>query len=207
MKNITNTSNFSQNVKQIKASYSKESGKPLGQEVSEAAHKKNEIKQTELTAGSIKDQLNSAIVQSNLEVSVNSGNEPLALLYKAAIEGINDVLKADFGDNAIQTSYDSGLDVSPEATADRIVSMSTAFFAQYREQNADMTDEQAATAFAEIISGGIDQGFTEAREILTGLNVLEGDIATNIDSTYDLVQEGLKAFVDSFSPSSEEDDL
>jgi len=207
MKNITNTSNFSQNVKQIKASYSKESGKPLGQEVSEAAHKKNEIKQTELTAGSIKDQLNSAIVQSNLEVSVNSGNEPLALLYKAAIEGINDVLKADFGDNAIQASFDSGLDVSPEATADRIVSMSTAFFAQYREQNADMTEEQAATAFAEIISGGIDQGFTEAREILTGLNVLEGDIATNIDSTYDLVQEGLKAFVDSFSPSSEEDDL
>jgi len=207
MKNITNTSNFSQNVKQIKASYSKDSGIPLGQKVSEAAHKKNEIKKMDSTPESIKDQLNSAIVQANLEYSVSAGNDPLALLYKTAIEGINDVLKADFGDNAIQTSYDSGLDVSPEATADRIVSMSTAFFAQYREQNADMTDEQAATAFAEIISGGIDQGFTEAREILTGLNVLEGDIATNIDSTYDLVQEGLKAFVDSFSPSSEEDDL
>jgi len=204
MKNITNTSNFSQNVKQIKASYSKESGKPLGQEVSEAAHKKNEIKQTELTARSIKDQLNSAIVQSNLEVSVNSGNEPLALLYKAAIEGINDVLKADFGDNAIQASYDSGLDVSPEATADRIVSMSTAFFSQYREQNTEMSDEEAAKNFAEIISGGIDQGFAEARDILTGLDVLQGDIAANIESTYDLVQDGLSAFVDSYSIQPDE---
>lgn len=207
MKNITNLSTFSQNVKQIKASYSKESGTPLGQEVSDAAHNKNELKKTQLTTESLKDQLNSSIVQANLEYSVNAGNEPLALLYKTAIEGINDVLQADFGENAIQASYDSGLDVSPEATADRIVSMSTAFFAQYREQHAEMTDEQAATAFAEIISGGIDQGFAEARDILTGLSVLEGDIANNIDSTYDLVQDGLKAFVDSLSPSSEEDNL
>jgi len=198
MKNITNTSSFSQNVKQLKANYTKEEGAPLGQAVSDAAHKKNEVKQADLTSGSIKHQLNSAILQANVEASVSAGNEPLALLYKTAIEGINDVLKADFGENAIQATYDSELDVSPEATADRIVSMSTTFFSQYQEQNPNMSNEDAAKSFAEIISGGIDQGFKEAREILTGLNVLEGDIASNIDTTYDLVQEGLKFFVDSY---------
>jgi hypothetical protein len=35
---------------------------------------------------------------------------------------------------------------------------------------------------------------TEAREILGGLNVLDGDIASNIDKTYDLVQKKLNDF-------------
>ena len=207
MKNINSTSTFSQNVKQLKASYSKDSGVPLGEKVSAAAHDKNETKSAESKPESIKDRLNSAIIQSNLEVSVSAGNGPLALLYKTAIEGINEVLKADFGDNAIQSSYDSGLDVSPEATADRIVAQSTAFFSQYQQQNPDMSDEEAATSFAEIISGGIDQGFAEAKDILGGLKVLEGEIASNIETTYDLVQEGLKAFIDSYiKPDSLEDE-
>ncbi|MBT3719368.1 MAG: DUF5610 domain-containing protein, partial [Gammaproteobacteria bacterium] len=56
-----------------------------------------------------------------------------------------------------------------------------------------------------IIGGGIDQGFAEAREILDGLSVLEGDIATNIDATYDLVQEGLQAFIDSYRENNLEE--
>jgi len=50
-----------------------------------------------------------------------------------------------------------------------------------------------------VISGGIDKGFKDARDILEGLNVLkEGNIAGNIDATYDLVQKGLQAFVDNY---------
>jgi hypothetical protein len=62
-----------------------------------------------------------------------------------------------------------------------------------------MGEEESLTAFVDIIRGGIDQGFAEAKDILTSLKVLEGDIATNIDKTYDLVQEGLQSFVDSFN--------
>ncbi len=197
MKNISNTSTFSHNVKQLKASYSKESGVPLGQEVSAAAHETNEAKKIDSTLGGIKKQNNEAILQASMEVSVSAGNDPLALLYKAAIEGINEVLQADFGDNAIQTAADSGIDVSPEATADRIVSMSTGFFSQYQEQHSELSTEEAVKSFAELIAGGIDQGFSEAKEILNGLKVLEGDIASNIDITYDLVHQGLQDFVDS----------
>jgi hypothetical protein len=49
-----------------------------------------------------------------------------------------------------------------------------------------------------VINGGIETGFKDARDILESLSVLDGKIASDIDSTYDLVQEGLKQFVDNF---------
>lgn len=205
MKNITSTSTFSQSVKQIKANYSKDSGVPLGKEVSAAAHDKKVEQEVGSTIGAIKKQNNTAILQSSIAVSVSAGNEPLSLLYKVAIDNINEVLQPEFGDNAIQTAYDSGLDVTPEATADRIVSLSTAFFSQYQEQNQNLSTEDAVKSFVEVIAGGIDKGFAEAKDILEGLKVLDGDIASNIDVTYDLVQEGLQAFVDSYiQPTTEQ---
>ncbi len=204
MKNISSTASFSQNVKRLKANYSKESGVPLGQQVSEEAKQQNEAKATELTFEAIKKQNNKAVLQASVSVSVGVGNEPLALLYKTAIKGINDVLKADFGDNAIATALDSGIDASPQATADRIVSMSTAFFTQYQEQNADMSTEEAVKSFVKLIGGGVDQGFSEARDVLKGLKVLDGDIASNIDTTYNLVQKGLQAFVDNYNTAKKE---
>ena len=53
------------------------------------------------------------------------------------------------------------------------------------------------------IGGGIDQGFAEARGILDGLGVLEGELKDNIDLTYDLVQQGLQAFREGFSSADE----
>ena len=52
---------------------------------------------------------NAAILQSSLDVSLQSKDQPLALLLKSAITGINDLLKAQYGDNAIQaaTSQDN----------------------------------------------------------------------------------------------------
>ena len=205
MENILNINSFSNKVRGLKISHDRASEGALGQKISEQAHAKNEIKKTENTAASIKQQYNASILQANLNASVNAGNESMALLYKTAVEGINDVLKAELGDNAIQNDYDSDLDISPEATADRIVSMSTAFFSIYREQNSEMSDEEAAQAFSEIIGGGIDTGFAEAREVLEGLDVLEGDIASNIDTTYDLVQNGLLAFVNSYVEAKEDE--
>jgi len=201
MGNEMNASTLGHKVDSLKAGYIKSTDGTLGQTVSAAENEKNELKKTE--GLSAKQQLNASVLKSSLEVSVSAGNEPLALLYKAAIEGINEVLKGELGDNAIQNAYDSGLDVSPKATADRIVSMSTAFFTQYRDQNAEMSDEEAVNAFTEIIKGGIDKGFVDARKILSGLDVLEGDIASNIVSTYDLVQQGLQDFVKSYAKAEQ----
>ncbi len=205
MENITSTNSFASKVRDLKINHERATGEPLGQKISEEANTKNDIKKTENTTASIKQQYNASILQANLDVSVSAGNESMALLYKTAIEGINDVLQAEFGDDAIQNVYDSGLDVSPQATADRIVSMSTAFFSTYREHHSEMSDEEAANKFAEIIGGGIETGFAEAKEILNGLNVLEGDIASNIDTTFDLVQKGLRDFVNNYAEAKKDE--
>ena len=141
-----------------------------------------------------KKQLNVAILKANQEVNISTKNKPLALLYKTAIESINKELETTEGKNAIEKGYESGLDVSPEATANRILSFSTGLFSLYQKQHPELDQQAQVTSFLDIIGGGIDKGFTEAKDILKGLGVLEGDIASNITKTYDLVQEGLKAF-------------
>ena len=186
---------FSHGVRDITKADNKHENGPVGVQVSELAKIKN----------AAKEELNAAIIQSSIDVS-SASSSPQALLLKTALEGINDALKASMGENAIQNAYDSGLDVSPEATAERIVSLSTAFFGSFQEQHPELSEEEALTKFIDVISGGIDTGFSEARDILSGLQVLEGDIASNIDSTYDLVQQGLRAFIDSFTSQEEATD-
>ncbi len=145
---------------------------------------------------------NQAILDASLNVSISAGNRSLELLYRAAADKLNELLAADFGPDALQSALDSGVDVSPDATAGRILSMSTAFLPAYLEQHPELGEDEARARFTELIRGGIEQGFAEARDILQGLGVLEGDIATNIDKTWDLVQQGLDAFVGKTSDSA-----
>ncbi|MBL4822200.1 MAG: DUF5610 domain-containing protein [Colwellia sp.] len=145
-----------------------------------------------------KKEQNSAIVRSQMEVSLKMANEPMALLYKTALSAINEALDPTRETKPIQSSYDNKIDVSPEATATRIVSLATGFYHDFQQHNPDLAPEESLNKFISVISGGIDQGFKDARDILESLSVLDGKVATDIDSTYDLVQEGLKYFVDNF---------
>ncbi len=141
----------------------------------------------------LKVALNASILEST-EVKLSARDEPLALTLRAIIDELNAALEPDLGPNAIDAAVESGLDVSPEATAERIVSLSTAFFPAFQDSNPDESGEEVLAHFIDVIRGGIEQGFTEARDILQGLAVLEGSIASNIDLTYSLVQEKLDAF-------------
>lgn len=137
-------------------------------------------------------QLNASIVQSALSVSISSQNEPLALVLKSAITNINEALKGQFGDNAIQNAM--GQDNTPDGTAGRIVGLSTAFFDAYKKQHAGEDPQAVLSKFMSTIKGGMERGFKEARDILSGLNVLNGGVASNVDKTYALVQKGYADF-------------
>lgn len=149
---------------------------------------------------------NQAILQASFDVSISSGNDSLALLYRTAVNELNQRLETDLGTDSIQQAYDSGLDVTPEATAERIVSLSAAFFSRYQEQHPEMDSQTQAESFIDIIRGGIEQGFAEARDILQGLQVLDGDIATNIDKTYDIVQDQLSMLTDTLQQQTQDSD-
>jgi hypothetical protein len=167
-------------------------GSNHGQLVSEVAKK-------ETAAQASKQMMNAAILAAQEEVSLSSGNDSMKLLYRAAIEAINKELAPTMGENAIQTAVDNNVDTSPEATAERIVSFATQFFALHQQQNSGMSFDEQLDSFMVKIGGAIDKGFAEAREILTGLQVLKGGIAEGVDKTYGLVQEGLQAFRESFA--------
>ena len=164
----------------------------------------NKVKDTESPASAVAKahaNQNSAIIQTQLNVAISSGNNPLALLFKTAVEGINEVL----GENAIQNA--ASQDNSAEATAERIVSMSTAFYDKYLEQNQLEDNDESRGKFIDLISGGFEKGFKEAQDILTGLKVLNGDVAAGIDKTHELVLAGFAAFragtADSADPDPE----
>ena len=144
-------------------------------------------------AAKAKAQLNASIVEASLTVSLKSGNDPMSVVFKTALTGINEALEADFGKDAIQNA--SSQDNSPEATANRIVSLSTGFYEAYKRQNPGQDDETSLNNFMDTIKKGVEQGFKEARSILEGFKVLSGDLSSNIDKTYDLIQQGFADFV------------
>jgi hypothetical protein len=143
-------------------------------------------------AAKAKAQYNASIVQASLTVSLNTSNEPLSLVLKTALTGINEALKDQFGDNAIQNAVSQ--DNTPEGTASRIVSLSTAFYEAYQQQNPGGDEAATLQNFLDTLQKGVDQGFKEARGILDGLKVLNGDVASNIDKTYELVKKGFADF-------------
>jgi len=143
-------------------------------------------------AAKAKSQYNAAIVQASLTVSLNTSNEPLALVLKTALTGINEALKDQFGENAIQNAVSQ--DNTPEGTASRIVSLSTAFYDAYKQQHPGGDEDATLQQFMETLQKGVDQGFKEARGVLDGLKVLNGDVASNIDKTYALVKQGYADF-------------
>lgn len=157
-----------------------------------APTQKSEVGITSLpeSRATVRTQLNASIIQASLEVSISTKNEPLALLYRSAIGSLNEMLESELGENAIQNA--ASQDNSAEATAGRIVSLSTSFFEAYQAQHPD--DENALQNFMETIRSGFERGYQEAVEILQGLEVFDGDIAADIQKTYELVLQGYADF-------------
>lgn len=149
-----------------------------------------------------RQELNQSILQSQLDISLKSDNKSLGLLYRSVLGAVSKSLKEDDSKEPASdvkppvgsNPYGQTEDTSPQATADRIVAFATNFYQQYREQNKDLSDEDAMTKFMEKIGGGIDQGFTEARDVLDGMGQLQGKVKDDIDSTYELIQKGLQSF-------------
>lgn len=142
-------------------------------------------------------QLGAQILQASLDVSISAGDHSMALLYRAAIDNINERLAPEFGPNVLQAAMQQ--DNSPEATAERILSQSTAFFDAYARQHPNKAPEDVLRDFVDIIRGGFEKGYAEAADILSGLGVMgEGSsIAAEIGKTFELVQKGYDDFLQS----------
>ncbi|MFQ6370777.1 DUF5610 domain-containing protein [Shewanella sp. YIC-542] len=146
--------------------------------------------------------MNQAIMSAQEQVSISSGNKPMQLLFRTAIDAINQELESSMGKEAF-LKLQQEEDYSPKATAERIVDFATRFYATYQQQHAQQTPQEQLTHFMTIIGDAIDKGFAEARDILDKLQVLNGDIAAGVDATYQHVQQQLDAFRSSMGNGDE----
>jgi len=140
----------------------------------------------------VKAQLNAQIVQSSLNVSLKSRDQSLSLVYKSVINSIGETMEAELGKNPLPGKADN----SAEATAQRILDFATGFFDTYAKQNPGKDPDKLAKDFVELVRGGFEKGFNEARDILDGMGVLGGsDVEKDIMKTYDLVSKGFDDFL------------
>ncbi|WEJ63508.1 DUF5610 domain-containing protein [Thiomicrorhabdus lithotrophica] len=134
----------------------------------------------------------------------------LKLTFQAAIEKINEVLMAEMPqseEGETQTApiteealkEQGGMDYwTPENTAKRIVEGATAFISGFQAAHPELEGEELINKFLEVVGGGVNQGFDEAKGILGDLDVLKGNIADNIATTFQLVQDGMQSFKNQF---------
>ncbi len=151
-----------------------------------------------------KKSANKAILSAELKISLENDNQSMSLLYKTALEAINEELGVTPDTSSIQKAYDSNIDFSPQATADRIVQNSTSLLTAFRDSHSELSSDESLNKFMDVIQKGIDKGFEDAKGILDSLSVLNGEIASNIDLTYEYVQTGLSAFFDEMKPMQSE---
>ncbi len=90
--------------------------------------------------------------------------------------------------------FDTGRDVSPEATADRIVGFALGLKGIYSRQNSELSDKELMAGFETEIRRGISDGFGHARGVLGDLDLLSGQVQDNVDATWELVQQKLQDY-------------
>ena len=159
-------------------------------------------RQEQVSEAALRKDLNVGILQASMAVSIRAGDESQALLFRTAIEGINEALAPTLGPDAIQNAM--GQDNSAEATAGRIVSMSTAFFDAYAARRPDDDPETVLREFMDVIRGGFEKGFGEARDILSGLGVFNGAVEADVSKTRELVLQGYDRFMLERLPTSDQ---
>ena len=135
--------------------------------------------------------------QEGITVSLTSQDSPLALLYKSTITSVNETLQEQPAANSPQATSQGN---TPQGTAELILDQATSFYTAYKLQHGGVDDAATLAGFLASIRGGVGKGFQEARDILQGLNALSGEVAGNIDQTYQLVQQGLNSFAAAHGP-------
>jgi len=136
-----------------------------------------------------------ARVQTNINarMEISARDDPTQLILQAAQEKINEMFKPYLGEGAIQRAAESGMDMSPEATAERILSFATQIIGRAEANQVELPADQQRSRgqLFNSVQIGIERGFEQARDILEGLQALEGGVKSTVDETYTQVQKGL----------------
>lgn len=109
---------------------------------------------------------------------------------------LQDRLDAAFENEGIDLSTEGllqgGVDLSPEATAGRIIDFATGFFGLAAQEGQE--DELARLEnFTSLIRGAVQEGFGQARDFLSAFQPSD-EVTDAIDRTFEMVMAGIASF-------------
>lgn len=149
-----------------------------------------QMKKTTADAGGSAEAKSLLVDAVNVNIRVDGG-----FANRVLNDSLNDKLNAMFQEAGMDTTVDSllqsGVDFSPEATANRIVEFATGFFGQYQANNEGTGEGEQVEGFVAMIKGAVEEGFAGAQEMLEGLGEIDPDVQGGIDKTFDLVMKGI----------------
>ena len=149
-----------------------------------------QMKKTTADAGGSAEAKSLLVDAVNVNIRVDGG-----FANRVLNDSLNDKLNAMFQEAGMDTTVDSllqsGVDFSPEATANRIVEFATGFFGQYQANNEGAEEGEQVEGFVAMIKGAVEEGFAGAQEMLEGLGEIDPDVQGGIDKTFDLVMKGI----------------
>ena len=139
------------------------------------------------------------IIESINEKDEDSVNVSFADLYKSLsvearkiIDALNAELKTELPDGIQSLSPEQ---VTPDATASRIVQGITALFDIYAKQNPNLAPEELLSSFMEQARKGVDQGYGDALHTLEGLGAFEFDgVLEGVQKTKELIEAKFVAY-------------
>ena len=154
------------------------------------------LKDKKPLAATTRSALNAQIIEASMKVSLGSATNSQGLLFRSSLESIYESLAGQFESNILPdykmpTISDSNNPfATPEGTANVILGFSLGMYEIFAAQHKGKDDAEIAAHFIDVIRGGFEKGYNEAVDILKGMNVFEGHVKSEIEKTWDLVQQG-----------------
>lgn len=122
-------------------------------------------------------------------ISLQTGDHPLQLVIRAVIEKLNELFHT-----SIHTAHSpevSELELTPEVSAHHIASFAVTLFMLYKNQHAAIEQDDLLQQFTDTLYQGLEQGFEEARQVLSNLGVLSEATERNVNICFALTQKYL----------------
>lgn len=161
-----------------------------------ASHKTDSVSLSGPT--SRKDVMALVLEKTFSQIQKTGGHGEIQNLYSG--RSIKDLQKLE---SLVQNAKDdlgmspkTSLNVSPEATANRIADFALLAFHQFQENHPEFGEDKVRTEFVQFIGEAIGQGIEEARDILTGLNALSSEVDADITKTVNIINERLRQFAE-----------
>lgn len=116
----------------------------------------------------------------------------LTVTAREVVDKLNELLKAKLPGGLESLKPE---DVTPEATAERIVQGSVGFYDVYAKQHPELQGEELLNSFLQTVRSGIDTGYADAYSTLDGVGAFEFDgVKEGVEKTKSLIEEKLKTF-------------